>query len=142
MAKAGDGSIVIAITRGELRAMLGKELSDEDIERLQDAIPHSSVPEALATIASHMLGQDGEEPQPPLREYEVDLILTASRGVTVRARDEHLAHGLAMSQAESITYVTPCWSDGQPMGEDIWHVDGELECEITGDRIVDEDKED
>lgn len=40
----------ITLTREQLEAWAGRELTDEEVEALDTAIPESSIPEAIATI--------------------------------------------------------------------------------------------
>jgi hypothetical protein len=42
----------ITLSRGQLEAWAGRRLSEEEIERLGDAIPHSSIPQAIGQIVS------------------------------------------------------------------------------------------
>lgn len=41
----------IELSRDQLEAWAGRELSDEEVEALDEAIPNSSIPEAINTIA-------------------------------------------------------------------------------------------
>lgn len=41
----------IELTRDQLEAWAGRELNDEEVEALDMAIPNSSIPEAIRTIA-------------------------------------------------------------------------------------------
>lgn len=60
---------LITITRGTLQDWVGRPLTDDEVERIFTALPHSSVPEAIATIAANLT------PQPPcdhpLSEFQV-----------------------------------------------------------------------
>lgn len=40
------------ITREQAEAWCGRTLSDDDVERLEEAIPNSSIPEAVDAIVS------------------------------------------------------------------------------------------
>jgi hypothetical protein len=40
----------ITLSRGQLEAWAGRPLADDEITNLEDAIPHSSIPEAVGTI--------------------------------------------------------------------------------------------
>lgn len=41
----------IVITYDQLVCWAGRELTDEDIKQIEDAIPNSSIPEAISEIA-------------------------------------------------------------------------------------------
>lgn len=47
----------ILLTREQLESWSGGPLTDDDLERLEDAIPNSSIPEAVSTIVDGM-GRD------------------------------------------------------------------------------------
>jgi hypothetical protein len=55
----------ITLTRQQLENWAGRPLSDEELERLDDAIPNSSIPEAIGTIVSafcdHLVTRTEEE---------------------------------------------------------------------------------
>ncbi len=44
----------IYVSRDRLEEYAGQPLTDEQVRRIADAVPHSSIPEAIATIASHL----------------------------------------------------------------------------------------
>jgi hypothetical protein len=44
----------ITISRGQLDEFAGRTLTDDEVERMADAWPNSSIPEALGTIAEHL----------------------------------------------------------------------------------------
>ena len=44
----------IELTREQLEAWAGRELSDEEVVALEEAIPDSSIPEAVATLADSL----------------------------------------------------------------------------------------
>jgi hypothetical protein len=44
----------VIISRDQLEAWAGRPLTNEQVERLDRAIPHSSIPEAVATIVESM----------------------------------------------------------------------------------------
>jgi len=52
----------ILLTRGQLNgwAALGRDLTDAELDRLADAIPNSSIPEAIGTIVSEALRLSSE----------------------------------------------------------------------------------
>ena len=50
-----DGRLTIEITRGQLECWARGPLTDEQEERLDDAVPHSSIPEAIDTIVNESL---------------------------------------------------------------------------------------
>ena len=53
----------IELTREQLEAWAGMTLSDEEIEALEESIPNSSIPEAIATMAElnhEEMSADGE----------------------------------------------------------------------------------
>jgi hypothetical protein len=52
----------ITLTRGQLEAWVGFTLTDEQVEQLDEAIPNSSIPEAISTIAIEALGLTEEDP--------------------------------------------------------------------------------
>lgn len=41
----------IELTRGQLEAWVGRDLTDEELVLIEECIPNSSIPEAIATIA-------------------------------------------------------------------------------------------
>jgi hypothetical protein len=49
----------ITLTRGQLEAWAGAELTDENVEELEQAIPNSSIPESIAVIAESIFHRDG-----------------------------------------------------------------------------------
>ena len=49
----GDGP-GITLTRGQLEAWAGRELTDEEVEQIDEAIPNSSIPEAIDQIADSL----------------------------------------------------------------------------------------
>lgn len=51
-------AIGITLTRDQLEAWAGRELTDEEVAALDEAIPHGSIPEAIRTIADN-IGQAG-----------------------------------------------------------------------------------
>ena len=50
----------IILTRGQLEAWACRTLTDEEVEALDEAVPNSSIPEAIGTMADSIM--DGEEP--------------------------------------------------------------------------------
>jgi hypothetical protein len=44
----------IELTRDQLQAWAGRELTDEEVEQIDEAIQHSSIPEAINTIADSL----------------------------------------------------------------------------------------
>lgn len=44
----------IFLTRDQLQAWAGRELTDEEVEALEEAIPNSSIPESIATISENL----------------------------------------------------------------------------------------
>ena len=44
----------VTLTRDQLQEWAGRELTNDDIRRIADAIPNSSVPEAIATIVANL----------------------------------------------------------------------------------------
>lgn len=46
--------LTVTITRDQLECWVGRELSDDEVRALDDAVPHSSIPEAIATIADSL----------------------------------------------------------------------------------------
>ena len=46
----------VTITREQLEAWVGHRLTDEDVAEIDDAVPNSSIPDAIACIASDALG--------------------------------------------------------------------------------------
>lgn len=53
-----DANVANLITRHQLESWAGRALTDDDIERLDEAIPHSSIPEAIGTIIEGMDSRD------------------------------------------------------------------------------------
>lgn len=51
-----DGRVTLAVTRSQLEAWTGRELDDEQVRRLSEAVAHSSVPDAIGEIAYGMFG--------------------------------------------------------------------------------------
>lgn len=45
------GRVTVEITREQLEAWAGRELSDDEVAEIDDAIPDSSIPEAIGCIA-------------------------------------------------------------------------------------------
>lgn len=60
----GDTPTGIFLTRDQLNAWAGFPLTDEHVDRLDDALPHSSVPEAIATIADTFVIADDDDDDP------------------------------------------------------------------------------
>lgn len=52
------GSRGLVIARRQLESYAGRSLTDSEVERIERALPHSSIPEALATIADAL--REGE----------------------------------------------------------------------------------
>ncbi len=44
----------VTLTREDIEEWAGRPLTDEEVARLDDALPYSSVPEAVATIVGHL----------------------------------------------------------------------------------------
>lgn len=44
--------IGIIITREQIEAWAGRSLTDDELDRLDECIPHSSIPDAIDTIVS------------------------------------------------------------------------------------------
>jgi hypothetical protein len=57
-APPGRGGILL--TTGQLEEWAGRALSQDEIARITDAIPHSTVPEAIGLIADGMKERDNE----------------------------------------------------------------------------------
>lgn len=51
-----DDRLTVTITRDQLECWAGRELSDDEVARLDDAIPMSSIPEAIGTIVDSFGG--------------------------------------------------------------------------------------
>ena len=51
-------AVTIEITRDQLESWAGRELSDEEVEALDTAIPESSIPEAIRTIVEGLPSQN------------------------------------------------------------------------------------
>ena len=47
-------AVGIELTRDQLQAWAGRELTDEEVEALDRAIPDSSIPEAIQTLADSL----------------------------------------------------------------------------------------
>jgi hypothetical protein len=48
----------LTLTYEQLAAWAGRELSDDEVERLDEAIPNSSIPEAIGTIVESFDEED------------------------------------------------------------------------------------
>lgn len=56
-----QGAHAITLTDGELNEWAGRTLTPDEVRRLARCIPHSSIPQAIATIVgSWEIGQDRE----------------------------------------------------------------------------------
>lgn len=51
----------VVITRHQLEAWAGHGLSDEQVQRVSDAIPHSSVPDAIGQIAAEAFSDEYDD---------------------------------------------------------------------------------
>lgn len=49
-----EEQIGITLTRGQLEAWAGRKLTNMEVERLDEAVPHSSIPEAIAVIVDNL----------------------------------------------------------------------------------------
>lgn len=49
-----DQNHTITITRDQLECWAGRPLTEEEVDRLDEALPDSSIPEAIATIVGEM----------------------------------------------------------------------------------------
>ena len=49
---AGDGRPTVIITREQIECWAGRTLTDDEISRLDDCIPNSSIPDAIADIVA------------------------------------------------------------------------------------------
>jgi len=56
----GDGP-GITLTRTQLEEWAGEALTDQQVEALEEAIPYSSIPEAINTIALSIIEEDKRE---------------------------------------------------------------------------------
>jgi hypothetical protein len=54
-----DADVVPLITREQLESWAGRPLTEDDLDRLDDAIPNSSIPEAIGEIVAGMDSRDG-----------------------------------------------------------------------------------
>lgn len=57
------GQKTVEITREQLNCWAGRDLTDDEVDRLDDAIPHSSIPDAISVIADSI--QLDDPPEPP-----------------------------------------------------------------------------
>jgi hypothetical protein len=48
------GRLTVEITREQLEAWAGRALTDDEVHALDDAIPNSSIPDAVGTIVAGM----------------------------------------------------------------------------------------
>lgn len=48
----------ITITRGQLEDWAGRRLTDDEVERLDECIPNSSIPEAIETIVGSFASEE------------------------------------------------------------------------------------
>lgn len=44
----------VFLTRDQIECWVGRRLTDDEVDRLDDAIPHSSIPEAIGVIADSL----------------------------------------------------------------------------------------
>jgi len=51
-----QGGILLTLNQVNGWAAIGRDLTEEELDRLADAIPHSSIPEAITAIVSDALG--------------------------------------------------------------------------------------
>ena len=51
----------ITLTRGQLNAWAGRTLTDRQVDELEDAIPNSSIPEAIAVMSSHFIDEEDDD---------------------------------------------------------------------------------
>lgn len=51
----------ITLTRGQLNAWAGRDLTDEEVETLEEAIPNSSIPEAIQLMADSLTHEEEED---------------------------------------------------------------------------------
>lgn len=56
-----DAKVASLITREQLECWAGRPLTDDDLDRLDEAIPESSIPEAIGTIVDGMDTNDADE---------------------------------------------------------------------------------
>lgn len=60
----GPDSVGVKLTRGQVNAWAGYELDGDQLDQLEEAIPNSSIPEAIGTITEQFrdecVGPDGE----------------------------------------------------------------------------------
>lgn len=57
----GDTESTELITRDQVESWLGHKLTDEDYDRLEQAIPNSSIPDAIRTIVSEAMGVNSDD---------------------------------------------------------------------------------
>ncbi len=55
------GRLTVEVTRDQLEAWAGRELTDEEVTRLDDAIPNSSIPDAVEAIVGSFLPDSDDE---------------------------------------------------------------------------------
>ncbi|OLF08548.1 hypothetical protein BU204_34210 [Actinophytocola xanthii] len=55
-----DTNAASLLTHAQLEHWAGRLLTEDDIDRLEDAIPHSSIPDAIAAIVDGMDSSDAE----------------------------------------------------------------------------------
>lgn len=60
MAPPDDDRPGITLTRGQLEAWAGFTLTDAEVEALDEALPNSSIPEAICTIAEQLHEEEGD----------------------------------------------------------------------------------
>lgn len=56
-----DADVTSLITREQLESWAGRPLDEDDLDRLDDAIPNSSVPDAIGEIVAGMDSKDGRD---------------------------------------------------------------------------------
>lgn len=53
-----DGRPTVEITRGQLEAWAGGPLTDDEVARIDGALPNSSVPDCISDVAASVTGKD------------------------------------------------------------------------------------
>lgn len=55
----------LTLTRNQLEAWAGRPLTEQDVASLTEALPHSSIPEAIGTIADNLPTAQNPKPNAP-----------------------------------------------------------------------------
>lgn len=51
---AEEGALTVTITRNQLECWAGRKLTDDEVSHIDDALPNTSLPDLIATVASNL----------------------------------------------------------------------------------------